>query len=51
MPAQRFEGERVEERVGEGQRERERDIKSAHTRERKREGKHFGSSFYMFSST
>lgn len=33
MPTQRFEGKRVEERMGEGERER----KSAHMRERKRE--------------
>ena len=51
MPTQRFEGKRVEERVGEGERERERERKNTHTLERKRERKHFGSSFYVFSST
>ena len=40
----------MEERVGEGDRERERERKSAGTRERKRERKHFGSSFYVFVS-
>ena len=60
MPTQRFEGKRVEERVGEGEREREREKEHTHagegererelthTRERKRERERFGSSFYMF---
>ena len=47
MPTQRFEGQRVEERVGEGERERERERKNTHTLERKREGKRFVSFFYM----
>ena len=42
MPTQRLEEKRVEERVGEGERER------AHTHGREREKKCFGSSFYMF---
>ena len=52
MPTQRFEGNRVEERVGEGERERERggerERKSALMWERKRESARFGSAFYMF---
>ena len=36
MPTQRLEGKRVEECMGKGERDRER------------ERKHFGSSFYMF---
>ena len=47
MSIQRLEEKRVEEHVGEGERERERERKSASTWERKRERKHFGSSFYM----
>ena len=47
MPTQRLEGKRVEEHVGEGERERGRERKSTSTWERKRERKHFGSSFYM----
>ena len=37
MPTQRFEGNRVEERVGEGERERERERERAHARGRERE--------------
>ena len=48
MPTQRFEGKRVEERVGKGERERERERKNTHTWERKREGQRFVSFFYMF---
>ena len=52
MPTQRFEGKRVEERMGEEVRERGREKgrerERVHTRERKREKKHFGSSFICF---
>ena len=62
MPTQRFEGKRVEERVGEGERERgrekehthageeerERERESTGTRDRNRERQCFDSSFYMF---
>ena len=49
MPTQRLEGKRVEERVGDGERGRER--KSTRTRERDSMREHFGSSFYMFFSS
>ena len=47
MPTQRLEEKRVEERVGEGERER----KSAHTWERKREKVLWFLLLYVFSST
>ena len=52
MPTQRLEEKRVEECMGEGERVREGERKSAHMwGEREREKKRFGSSFYVFSST
>ena len=52
MPTQRLKEKRVEEHAGEGERVREGERKSAHMwGEREREKKHFGSSFYVFSST
>ena len=63
MPTQKLEGKGVEERMGEAEREKERERKSTRMWERKggreREKEHthagergrepFGSSFYMFS--
>ena len=48
MPTEKLEEKRVEAHVGEGV---EGERKSTGTRERKRERKRFGSSFYVFSST
>ena len=48
MPTQRLEEKRVEECMGEGERVREGERKSAHMWERESERKRFGSSFYMF---
>ena len=50
MPTQRFEGKRVEERVGEGEKEREGERERARMQERERERGSSGSSFYVFSS-
>ena len=48
MPTQRLEEKKVEECMG---REKERERACACTRERESVRKHFGSSFYVFSST
>ena len=48
MPAQRLEGKRVEECVGEGETEREREKERMHVGERERDRTRFGSSFYKY---
>ena len=48
MPTQRLEEKRVEECVGEGEREGESEKEGMHTREEERA--RFGSSFYVFVS-
>ena len=51
MSTQRLEGKRVEEHVGEGEREREGERKSARTWERKREKALWLLLLHVFSST
>ena len=51
MPTQRFEGKRVEERVGEGEREREREKEHTHVGEEERGKALCLLLLYGFSST